>query len=211
MSMTNATAGGGGVDAHGGSTGGAGRAGAMAGESGGSPLGGRGAQAGGADGAGESGAATGGQVGLGGQGVGGQTGVSGSGPRGGSGACVPLEAGARSISFGTLLDADAVVCEARKLATSLSTPTASGWRAKGDQHRKYHFADANADEPYRLYVPTNWDGTAELPLAMFLHGSGSNENTYVDQNNAQMLKLAEEHGYLLVAPLGASGAYGNFL
>jgi predicted esterase len=46
---------------------------------------------------------------------------------------------------------------------------------------------------------------------MFLHGAGSNENTYVDQNNGQLLKLAEEHGYLLVAPLGASGAYGNFL
>ena len=103
------------------------------------------------------------------------------------------------------------MCEAQKLSASLSNPSASGWRAKGDQHRSYHFADADADEPYRLYVPTTWDGAAELPLALFLHGAGSNENTYVDQNNQQMIDLAEQHGYLLVAPLGDSGAYGNFL
>ena len=134
-----------------------------------------------------------------------------SGGSGGSGGCPALASSQRSISFGTLLNADGVTCAARDMAASLTKPSASGWRAKGDQHRKYHFADANADEPYRLYVPTNWDGTAELPLALFLHGSGSDENSYVDQNNGQLLKLAEQHGYLLVAPLGAEGAYGNFL
>ncbi|MBN1609010.1 MAG: hypothetical protein JW940_20450 [Polyangiaceae bacterium] len=115
------------------------------------------------------------------------------------------------ISFGTLLDPQAVMTAAQELAKSLADPGSSQWQAKGDQHRTYHFADANADEPYRLYVPTNWDGTSDLPLAMFLHGSGSNENTYVDMNNKQMLNLAQEHGYLLVAPLGDKGAYGNFL
>jgi predicted peptidase len=119
--------------------------------------------------------------------------------------------GQRSISFGTLLDAQAVMSAAQQLAKSLANPSSAQWRAKGDQHRTYRFADASADEPYRLYVPTNWDGQSSLPLAMFLHGSGSNENTYVDQNNKQMLNLAQEHGYLLVAPLGDKGAYGNFL
>lgn len=132
---------------------------------------------------------TGGQGGFGAR-------AGGSGA--GAGGCPPLDGAERSISFGTLLDADAVTCAAQQLALSLSDPSASGWRAKGDQHRKYHFADANADEPYRLYVPTTWDGTTPLPLALFLHGSGSNENTYVDQNNGQLLELAEEHGYLLV-------------
>lgn len=103
------------------------------------------------------------------------------------------------------------MCAAQQLAKSLANPSSSQWRAKGDQHRKYRFADANMDEPYRLYVPTNWDGTSNLPLAMFLHGSGSDENTYVDMNDKQLLDLAEEHGYLLVSPLGDKGAYGNFL
>ena len=68
-----------------------------------------------------------------------------------------------------------------------------------------------SDEPYRLYVPTNWDGQAKLPLVMFLHGSGADESTYIDANNKQMLTLAQQRGYILVAPLGDAGAYGNFL
>ena len=96
-------------------------------------------------------------------------------------------------------------------STSLANPNSSQWQAKGDQHRTYHFAEANTDEPYRLYVPTNWDGQSKLPLGVFLHGSGSNENTYVDQNSKQLLNLAQQHGYILVSPLGDQGAYGNFL
>jgi predicted peptidase len=46
---------------------------------------------------------------------------------------------------------------------------------------------------------------------MFLHGAGSDENTYLDMNNKQLVNLAEEHGYLLVSPKGDDGAYGNFL
>jgi predicted peptidase len=103
------------------------------------------------------------------------------------------------------------MASARQLAASLAMPSAAQWRAKGDQHRSYRFAEANATEPYRLYVPTNWDGQSKLPLVMFLHGSGADENTYVDQNNKQLITLAQQHGYLLVAPLGDEGAYGNFL
>jgi predicted esterase len=148
--------------------------------------------------------ASGGQAGRGSGGSARTGGATGTGGQSGTGS-------QRSISFGTLLDAKAVVLAAQQLAQSLTSPGSAQWQAKGDQHRKYHFADANADEPYRLYVPTNWDGKSNLPLAMFLHGSGSDENSYVDQNNKQMLNLAQQHGCLLVAPLGDQGAYGNFL
>ena len=65
--------------------------------------------------------------------------------------------------------------------------------------------------PYRLYVPTTWDGKAKLPLVMILHGAGSDENWYVDANDKQLIRLAEQHGYLLVSPLGYTrmGAYGT--
>lgn len=122
-----------------------------------------------------------------------------------------LQPAAERISFGTTLDAAAVMSDARELAQNQVDPSSAMWRATGDQHRVYHFDAANADEPYRLYVPTHWDGASRLPLVMFLHGAGSDENTYVDQNAQQMLDLAEEHGFLLVSPLGASGAYGSFL
>jgi poly(3-hydroxybutyrate) depolymerase len=62
-------------------------------------------------------------------------------------------------------------------------------------------------------VPTTWDGTSKLPLVMMLHGGGANEHTLLDQHDGQLLKLAEQHGYLLVSPLGYSptGAYGTCL
>lgn len=119
--------------------------------------------------------------------------------------------GGRSIWFGTLLDAASVKSAAQQLAKSAANTGSAQWRAKGDQHRTYRFAEAGKDEPYRLYVPSKWDGQAMLPLVLFLHGSGSNENTYVDQNDKQLLNLAEQHGYVLVSPLGDQGAYGNFL
>lgn len=128
-----------------------------------------------------------------------------------TGALPALQPPAEAISFGTTLEASSVMSAARELAATLSNSSAANWRAKGDQHRTYRFAETNQDEPYRLYVPTNWDGQAPLPLVMFLHGSGSDENNYVDQNDKQLIRLAQERGFLLVAPLGAAGAYGNFL
>jgi predicted peptidase len=171
---------------------------------GGQPSSGGAGTSGGGQGGGASGVA--GQqsmVGQGGEG-GGSGGKSGAGGRTGT-------SSERSVAFGTLLDAETVMTAAQELAKTISDPNSTQWQAKGDQHRKYRFAAANADEPYRLYVPTNWDGKTKLPLAMFLHGSGADENTYVDQNAKQLLNLAQQHGYLLVAPLGDKGAYGNFL
>jgi len=160
------------------------------------------AGAGGAPGGGTSaGAANGGATATGGATVTGGTAGAG-GQTGGE---------ERLISFGTLLEPAAVVAQARELARSLADPTSSQWRAEGDQHRSYPFAEADAEEPYRLCVPTDWDGQSELPLVLFLHGAGSDENTYLDQNDQQMVRLAQEHGYVLVSPRGDQGAYGNFL
>jgi len=44
-----------------------------------------------------------------------------------------------------------------------------------------------------------------------LHGAGADENRYMDMNHQQILRLAEQHGYVLVSPLGYTplGAYGT--
>jgi hypothetical protein len=117
----------------------------------------------------------------------------------------------RPIWFGTTLKPQAVMSASQQLAKSLANPSSPQWRAKGDQRRTYRFAEANREEPYRLCVPANWDGSSKLPLVMYLHGAGSNESTYLDMNNKQMVNLAAQHGFLLVSPLGDQGAYGNFL
>lgn len=96
------------------------------------------------------------------------------------------------------------------IQSAVATPDPQ-WRAKGDQKRRYYFAPANAMMPYRIYVPTTWDGQASLPLILMLHGGGSDENRNMDQADGLLPKLAEQHRYIVVVPLGLNplGAYGN--
>jgi predicted peptidase len=117
------------------------------------------------------------------------------------------------IAFGTKLVPKTQIAQSEQLAKSLAKPGSAGWQAKGDQHRTYRFPGTETELGYRVYVPATWDGKSKLPLVLMLHGAGSNENSYLDQNNKQLLKLAEDHGYLLVSPLGwsAMGAYGTCL
>lgn len=86
-----------------------------------------------------------------------------------------------------------------------------GVRAKGDRHRDYVFAPTGERMPYRVYVPNRWDGASSLPIVLFLHGAGANENSYLDMADGLLGRLAEQHGYIVVAPLGFTplGAYGN--
>jgi predicted peptidase len=116
------------------------------------------------------------------------------------------------IAFGTKLVPAVQSAQSQAFAKSVAKPNAQGWQAKGDQ-RTYRFPGTETEVPYRIYVPTTWDGEAKLPLVLMLHGGGSNESQYLDQNNKQLLKLAEGHGYLLLSPMGWSptGAYGTCL
>ncbi|HLH30697.1 MAG TPA: alpha/beta hydrolase-fold protein [Terriglobia bacterium] len=127
--------------------------------------------------------------------------------------CIAKAQDRRIIPFGTALDPETQIKESQQLAKSLARPGTPQWQAKGDQRRTYRFPGTNTEIPYRIYVPTTWDGKSKLPLVVMLHGAGSNESMYLDQNNKQLLKLAEQHGYLLLSPLGYSpmGAYGTCL
>ena len=128
-------------------------------------------------------------------------------------ACLGAAQDGRIIPFGTALDPETQMHQSQQLAKSLASPGTPQWQAKGDQRRTYRFPGTNAEIAYRIYVPTTWDGKAKLPLVVMLHGAGSNESMYLDQNNKQLLKLAEQHGYVLISPLGYSpmGAYGTCL
>jgi poly(3-hydroxybutyrate) depolymerase len=84
-------------------------------------------------------------------------------------------------------------------------------RATGDQQRQYLFAPTGQQMPLRIYVPTTWEEQASLPILLMLHGAGANERTYLDQADGLLMRLAEQHGYIVVSPLGFTplGAYGN--
>ena len=125
--------------------------------------------------------------------------------------CAPTPCSSQPITFGSAIDGNQQIRDSLSLAESLAAPGNPQWRAKGDQHRSYRFSAAGTDMPYRLYVPTTWDGHSKLPLIVMLHGAGSDENRYLDSNGQQILLLAEKHGYILVSPLGYGplGAYGT--
>ena len=97
------------------------------------------------------------------------------------------------------------------LALSLTVSAQAPARGTGDQRRQYVFAPTGQQMPYRIYVPKTWDGKASLPIILMLHGAGANEGTYLDQADGLLMKLAEQHRYIVVSPLGFTplGAYGN--
>jgi hypothetical protein len=78
-----------------------------------------------------------------------------------------------TIEFGCGIDPAEQILESRTLAKSVANPEDPNWRAKGDLKRKYHLPAANADIPYRLYMPVSWDGKSRLPMVVFLHGAMS--------------------------------------
>ena len=81
----------------------------------------------------------------------------------------------------------------------------------GDMKRHYILADANEVMPYRVYVPTKYTGAAPTPLVIALHGLGGSEDSMFDAYAKQPVALAEQHGFLMAAPLGyrPDGFYGS--
>lgn len=65
----------------------------------------------------------------------------------------------------------------------------------------------NTLQPYRLFVPANYDGGKPYPLILALHGMGGNENAYFDGYEKGQFKVyAEQRGYLVVCPKGRGPA-----
>ena len=85
------------------------------------------------------------------------------------------------------------------------------WQARGLQNRAYAFSPTGELIPYQLYVPSTWSPSKRLPLVVALHGANLDETNMLGRNGGEMQKLAEEHGFIVVAPLGyrLNSAYGS--
>jgi predicted esterase len=81
----------------------------------------------------------------------------------------------------------------------------------GDFERHYLLEGANEIMPYRVYVPRGYAASTATPLVIALHGLGGNEDGFFDNYQQLSPKLAEQHGFLLAAPLGfrRDGFYGS--
>jgi len=81
----------------------------------------------------------------------------------------------------------------------------------GDFKRHYLLAAANEILPYRLYVPSTYNGSKAFPLIVALHGLGGTDDSFFDGYEKRLPPLAEQHGYIIAAPLGyrVDGFYGS--
>ena len=73
---------------------------------------------------------------------------------------------------------------------------------------KYDFKEAKKEMEYGLYLPKGYDKEKEYPLIVALHGIHSNPFQILGYPG--LTKHADEHGYVLVAPMGYNtrGWYG---
>jgi len=78
------------------------------------------------------------------------------------------------------------------------------WRANGETVQHYFMPEAGEILPYHVFVPSKWDGKSALPLVFILHGNSRDQDFYFDRDGRVIPKTAEQHGYLVVAPLGYS-------
>jgi predicted esterase len=80
----------------------------------------------------------------------------------------------------------------------------------GDLKRHYALDAAGEILPYRVYVPTSYTGARTFPLIVALHGLGGTEDAFFDSYDRALPPLAEQHGYIVAAPLGyrVDGFYG---
>ncbi len=74
------------------------------------------------------------------------------------------------------------------------------------QECTYHFADADADMPYTLFVPTTYDRARPSPLIVDLHGLNITPLQQILFDGTT--DLAERFGFIVVAPMGYSVTAG---
>ena len=80
----------------------------------------------------------------------------------------------------------------------------------GDFKRHYLLESASEIMPYRMYVPSAYDGSRAYPLIVALHGVTRTEDWFFDSNDRLLPQLAEKHGYIVASPFGyrTDGGYG---
>lgn len=78
---------------------------------------------------------------------------------------------------------------------------------KGDIRKAYRSPVDQTLQPYRLFVPSSYDGEKPAGLVVALHGMGGDENSIFDQYAAGRMKAeAEKRGLFVVCPKGRGPA-----
>jgi predicted peptidase len=83
--------------------------------------------------------------------------------------------------------------------------------SRGDIQWAYRSAIDDMVQPYRFYIPANYDAKKKWPMVVALHGMGGDENSFfAGYDNGAIRRVAEERGYVVVCPKGR-GPYSMYL
>lgn len=115
----------------------------------------------------------------------------------------------RGFALAEMMDFNAALDEATKLASALKEGHDPLADAKGDLRLAYRSGFDGKLVPYRVYVPSKYDKSQAYPLITLLHGAGGDENNFFDRYEGRWPKLAEERGYIIVAVNGR-GPLGGY-
>jgi pimeloyl-ACP methyl ester carboxylesterase len=87
---------------------------------------------------------------------------------------------------------------------------------KGDMRLAYRSPVDKSLQPFRVFVPSNYNPAQPCPLIVALHGATGDENTYMDRytepgtGKSLFKKLGEQRGYILATPNGR-GPFGLYV
>ncbi len=77
---------------------------------------------------------------------------------------------------------------------------------QGDFRRAYVSKVDGTLQPYRLFIPTSYDGSKPAPMVVALHGMGGDENSMFDSYGKELTRDAQAHGFIVAAPKGREPA-----
>jgi predicted esterase len=104
-------------------------------------------------------------------------------------------------------DLKTAITEANLLLDSITKGHNPLTTLRGDIRWAYQSAVDNTFQPYRFFVPSNYDAKKKWPLVVALHGMGGDENSFfASYNNGEIKRIAEARGYLVVCPKGRAPA-----
>jgi len=81
-------------------------------------------------------------------------------------------------------------------------------RGPADLSLSFNSPFDGSEQPYRLYLPSAYDGLRPMPLLVALHGTGGDQNKYFDHEFYQRgiyKGEAEKRGVIVLCPLGTDG------
>lgn len=92
------------------------------------------------------------------------------------------------------------------LAPVIGLAQTTGAALPGKDLRLTYFSPIDrTEQPYRVYVPSAYDGQRAIPLVIAMHGTGGNENGLFEDKRIppdHLKRVAEKHGVLMVTPHG---------